>query len=172
MRNRVVEVLAVVIGLVLVAFYYLDRLPPPAQPAAIGSPSVPAVVPSTPVATEQPARTFPPASEAPAGVPEPVTGETVPALETARQAWETARAEVAALRGSLSRLDARFDEKDAEFARLESEGTDPEVLEEQMLIFLDSVVDEYDELEGRLAAAEAAEQQAAATLQALGDDRS
>jgi hypothetical protein len=171
MRNRFVEGLAVVIGLALVVFYYVDHQPVLSQPEAAGNPVAPVAEPVTPVVDAPLRQVFPPVSEPPVETLAPAVEETA-SLAAAQAALETARAEVAALRGSLSRLDARFDEKDAEFARLESEGTDPEVLEEQRLIFLDSVVDEYDELEGRLAAAEAAEQQAAEMLEALGGNRS
>ena len=95
-----------------------------------------------------------------------------PVIETARAAWEEARAELATVRSDLERLDEQFDEKDAELARLEEEGADPDEIEEQMLIFLDAIVTQYDELEGRLATAEAAEHAAADRLQALRGDRS
>ncbi|MGE0624364.1 MAG: hypothetical protein AB7I04_15250 [Pseudomonadales bacterium] len=170
MRKRVVEVLAVVIGAALVVFYYLDRQPAPSRTDVTGGQTAPVADPVAPASSAQPV--FPPVSTPTVTVPDPVTDEAPTAVAAARAAWETARAEVEALRVSLSRLDARFDEKDAEFSRLESDGADPEVLEEQMLIFLDGIVDEYDELEGRLAAAEAAEQEAADRLEALGGDHS
>lgn len=173
MRKRIIEVFAVVIGAALIVFYYVDRQPASSVPPAVAAPSthVPLPAEQAPAAvTAQPV--FPPVVAAPAAMPDtPETDET-PTMASAEAAWETAQAEVAAVRSSLSQLDARFDAKDAEFARLEAEGADPEVLEEQMLIFLDGLVAEYDELEGRLAAAEAAEQEAAETLDALGGSRS
>lgn len=171
MRRRIVEVFAVVIGAALVVFYYLDRQPAPSGPPAAAAPSALAPRPADqPGVRAQPV--FPPVVEAPAASPGSPVTEDAPARESAEAAWEAARAEVAAVRSGLSQLDARFDEKDAEFARLEAEGADPEVLKEQMLIFLDGLVEEYDELEGRLAAAEAAEQEAAEALEALGGSRS
>jgi hypothetical protein len=67
-------------------------------------------------------------------------------------------------------LDQRFDAKEAALAELEAQGIDTEALEEEMLIFLDGIVEEYGALETRLAEAEAAELAAAERLARLRGD--
>ncbi|HEY5646062.1 MAG TPA: hypothetical protein VIS76_08985 [Pseudomonadales bacterium] len=163
MRSGMVEGLAVVIGVLLVVTWYLERQAVPPAPVVAEMPAVPPALTAPPAVL--PDALPSPASSAAAPVAEPV-------IETARAAWEEARAELATVRSDLERLDERFDEKDAELARLEEEGADPDEIEEQMLIFLDAVVTQYEELEGRLATAEAAEHAAADRLQALRGDRS
>ncbi|MEM8768166.1 MAG: hypothetical protein AAGE43_12020, partial [Pseudomonadota bacterium] len=89
-----------------------------------------------------------------------------PEVLAAQDAWEIARAELEAVESELEVLDLAFDEKEAEFEELEDGGMDPEEIEDQMLIYLDSIVDQYDALETRLMDAEAAELEAAERLDA------
>lgn len=83
------------------------------------------------------------------------------ALTEAVASWQSAQETVAAVEAELEVLDNRFDAKEEELAALEEQGLDPAQVEEEMLIFLDGIVDEYDALETQLAEAEAAEQAAA-----------
>jgi hypothetical protein len=174
MRNRLIEISAALIGVVIVVALYLDRGGVADNASAPG----PMVQPSAPL----PDIERPPAPERPRALELPGAAESVeaepagaapePAVETAEVAearviWETARAALEAVEGELEVLDQRFDAKEAELAEREARGLDPEALEEEMLIFLDGIVDEYDELETRLGEAEAAELAAAERLATL-----
>ncbi len=165
MRNRIVEIMAAVIGVALVVFFYLDRAgetESPAEPVA-----VPVEVPS-----DEPEPEVPVLPLATPAEPEPLTAEVEPlALDSpevlaAQNAWETARAELEAVEAELEELDLAFDEKEAEFEELEDGGMDPEEIEDQMLVYLDSIIDQYDALETRLMEAEEAELEAAERLEA------
>lgn len=167
MRTRLFEISAVLAGVAIVLaiyFYRQDR-------AADEAPSEP-----RPVAAEQKMRTAAPTIDQPAlqsSAAEvdsaPVAEPDLPAinqeeLEQARSDWQSAVAELEAVEAGLGVLDDRFDAKEAELSELEAQGMDPDALEEEMLIFLDGIVDEYDALESRLAEAEAVEADAAERL--------
>jgi len=177
MRRRFVEMLAVVIGVGLLVFYYLDRQPLSSMPVAVENPApavdvLPGPTTQSPVVALPGSNVFPPVVPAPVPAAADPVEDEVETMAAAQAAWETARDAVASVRSELEKLDVRFDEKDEELSRLESEGADPDAVEEEMLIFLDGIVEEYDELEGRLSAAEAAEREAADRLEALGGVRS
>lgn len=171
MRNRLFEISAVIAGIAVVAAVYLYRTDSAdTDSAVVSDPALPGRI--------EPER-IPPANEAPLPAkartslavpdPEPAPAEAVDEaeLETVRSAWESAVADIEAVEAELNVLDERFDAKEAELAEMESQGMDPELLEEEMLIFLDGIVDEYDELETRLAEAEAVETAAAERLARL-----
>jgi len=169
MRSRLLEIIAALAGVLIVVFLYLDRSgtdvgesPPEREPAK---------VPVEPVVDTRPT----PAARQSPGIPSQAITEVEPepvvdsaGIAEAREVWETARAELEAVEAELEVLDQRFDAKEAELAEREAQGLDPEALEEEMLIFLDGIVDEYDELEARLAEAEALELEAAENLSRLG----
>ncbi len=169
MRNRILEIAAALIGVAIVVVLYLDRsggdpAPEPEAPEA-ASPSV--QVPPQPSRVPSSQADAGPMAE-PATGPEPLLQEPEePEVAEARDAWELARVELDAVEVELEKLDQRFDAKEAELTEREAQGIDPEVLEEEMLIFLDGIVDEYDALEARLAEAEAAELAAAERLAKL-----
>lgn len=173
MRNRVVEVVAAAIGVAVVVAFYLGR----EEPAGSDVPAVnvttwvegvesrdPVARPAAPAAPA--ARSVSSDSQPPVDLPASVD----PALETAELTWEAARAELDQVQTELERLDSAFDAKEAEFAALEAQGADAADIEEQMLIYLDGMVDEYDALETRLAEAEASERAAAEALSTLRGD--
>lgn len=169
MRNRVLEILAAAIGVAVVVALYLGREEPAGSdaPALNVTPWVEDVESQDPATRPRPAapaaRSVLPDSRPDIDLPVPVD----PALETAELTWEAARAELDQVQTELERLDSAFDAKEAEFAALEAQGTDAAVIEEQMLIYLDGMVDEYDALETRLAEAEASERAAAEALSML-----
>ena len=166
MRNRLVEIMAAVIGVAAVVFFYLDRaeeadVPPPVPvvaPAELPQETAPAVLAPAPVANT--------------GEPAPLEAEVeaaeleAPEVMAAQNAWELAREELDAVEAELEELDLAFDAKEAEFEELEAGGMDPAEIEDQMLVYLDSVIDRYDALETRLMDAEAAELEAAERLDA------
>lgn len=166
MRNRLVEIMAAVIGVAAVVFFYLDRAeeadaPPPVPvvaPAQLSQETVPAVLAPAPVVNT--------------GEPAPLTAEVeaaeleAPEVMAAQNAWELAREELDAVEAELEELDLAFDAKEAEFEELEAGGMDLAEIEDQMLVYLDSVIDRYDALETRLMEAEAAELEAAERLDA------
>lgn len=168
MRNRLFEISAALAGVAIVIGVYFYRTEGDIQaPVPVAEPA--AVLPDPPA--ERPAPQ-PNQTQAPvqAAVPqdEPAMPEVDPlALETAQSAWQAAVTELEAVEAELEVLDVRFDAKEAELAEMESQGMDPEALEEEMLIFLDGIVDQYDALETRLAEAEALEAEAAERLAEL-----
>lgn len=169
MRNRVIEILAAVIGVIVVVALYLDR-------PWFGAPDAPAE--PAPGITERPVEVM---ATTPSITPQvtsiqvdPVAGSSAidPVVDTAAVAeaelvWAAARETLEAVQTDLDLLDVAFDAKEAEFEELEAAGTDSEELEDEMLIFLDGVVERYDELETQLAEAEAAELAAAEWLETL-----
>jgi hypothetical protein len=170
MRNRVLEIAAALIGVAIVVVVYLDRIPSEGERAPAPNASPPVPVP--PAATKVPA---PPPRQTPAGAaidPRSESQATADAQELAeaREGWEAASANLEAVESELKVLDQRFDDKEAALAELEAQGIDTEALEEEMLIFLDGIVEEYDALETRLAEAEAAELAAAERLARLRGD--
>ncbi len=165
MRNRLFEISAVTAGVAIVAAIYfyqkegaLDDVqsePRPLTREETRTAPVP-VVPAP--AVSKPAEAEVRAAEAGLPVLDAV------ALEEARSEWQNAVITLEAVEAELNVLDTRFDAKEAELSELEAQGMDPDALEEEMLIFLDGIVDEYDTLEARLAEAEFAEADAAARL--------
>ncbi len=176
MRKRLFEISAVLAGvaIVVVIYFYREGLaggekPPEPQPVA----TIPEARSPTPAPEIN--RSVPQSSSA-ARTAAPVSESALPVveeaeLEAARSLWQSAVAELEAVETELDVLDTRFDAKEAELLEMEAQGMDPDTLEEEMLIFLDGIVDEYDLLETRLAEAEAAEVDAAERLAELqGDD--
>ena len=174
MRSRVLEITAALIGVAIVAFLYLDRSADSPTPAQVPAETV--VLPSR----SDPSETLPRQPHAAPTASEPmVSGQSsaadpdpAPEAESVEVAealasWEAARVALDAVETELESLDQRFDAKEAELAELEAQGLDPDALEEEMLIFLDGIVEEYDQLETRLAEMEAAELAAAERLAKL-----
>ena len=164
MRNRIFEILAALIGVAIVLVIYFYRQdgidePTPVVESSVVQPIEPPLPKSDEPALEAPAAVSP-------AVVEPVADEAE--VETARAVWQAAVADLEAVEAELEVLDTRFDAKEAELAEKETQGMDPDLLEEEMLVFLDGIVDEYDELEARLAEAEELEIVAAERLAALG----
>jgi hypothetical protein len=169
MRNRIFEILAALAGVAIVVAIYLYRQevvpedggPVPEPVSTLPERPAPAPVPKveTPVLeSAQPTVVEP-------TVVEPIIDEA--AVASARMEWETAVADREAVEAELEVLDVHFDAKETELEEMEAQGMDPELLEEEMLIFLDGIVDEYDLVEARLAEAEAAEAAAAERLAEL-----
>jgi hypothetical protein len=169
MRNRVFEALAALTGVAIVVFIYLYRQDGADEPVPVVESAVVQTI--EPILTPLP-KSDEPALEAPAAEvvsPAVVDSTDDPAeVESARAVWQAAVADLEAVEAELEVLDTRFDAKEAELLEMEAQGMDPEVLEEEMLIFLDGIVDEYDELEARLAEAEELEIAAAERLAELG----
>ena len=169
MRNRILEIVAALAGIAIVVMIYLDRNQPATAPElAPARAPVPLPMVAEPAAEPTPAST--PVTATPDAGPaiEPPPASESPEIAEALVSLESAREEVEAVETALGVLDQRFDAKEAELAEREAQGLDPESLEEEMLIFLDGIVEEYDELETRLAEAEAAELAAAERLSRLG----
>ena len=177
MRNRLFEISAVLVGIAIVVGIYLYRT------GGADVDAVPVAEPArgTLLENEQPGSSqqnrsvpvAPPSQPAASAEPTPAVVADVAEIEAARVAWQSAVADIDAVEAELTVLDEQFDAKEAELAEMESQGMDPELLEEEMLIFLDGIVDEYDALETRLAEAEAVETAAAerlATLQGSSPD--
>jgi hypothetical protein len=167
MQKRLFEISAVVVGVAIVVAIYFYRsdgadqeLRPEPAPAAVVTGET---IRSPAARSEQPAgeTAAPVAVESPA--PAAATVDPVE-VESARTVWQAAVADLEAVEAELDVLDTRFDAKEAELAEMEAQGMDPDLLEEEMLIFLDGIVDEYDELETRLAEAEEMEAEAAERL--------
>lgn len=161
MQKRLFEISAVAVGVAIVVGIYFYRsggadeeVQPESAPAAVETIPAPAPAPANQAAA-------PVAAEAPAAAAASIDPAEV---ESARDLWQAAVADVEAVEAELDVLDTRFDAKEAELAEMEAQGMDPELLEEEMMIFLDGIVDEYDELEARLADAEETEADAAERL--------
>ncbi len=168
-RSRTLEILAAVVGVAIVVFLYADRSwwgdsepssarPPPVVETPVASTPGESVRP-TPAPAQATLREAAPADS------ELVTDD--PDVAVAMAAWEAARTELESVTAELEQLDAVFDAKEAEFAELEAEGMDSDALEEEMLMFLAGMVDQYDELETLLTEAETLESAAAERLAAL-----
>ncbi len=176
MRNRLIEITAALVGVVAVVALYSDRSWFGGSDAASEAPvTMPEESTEVIAAPSEVVREVAPDRPAPAVETEaqPVAGQTAVdevVLMEATQEWEAARESLKAVEAQLNQLDTVFDAREAEFAELEAQGTDPEMLEEEMLIFLDGVVTQYDELETRLAEAEDAERAASERLITLRGD--
>jgi hypothetical protein len=169
MRNRIFEISAVLAGIgIVLAIYFYREGPTPLEQQAAPQPVV--EQPARPVSTPLSPSDRPIAESAsPVVTPAPVAEVDFPVvdeaeLQSAQSIWQAAVADIERVEAELDVLDIRFDAKEAELAEMESQGMDPETLEEEMLIFLDGIVDEYDELETRLAEAEALQADAAERL--------
>ncbi len=172
MRNRLFEISAVLVGVAIVVAIYLFRQDDVTEPAA----EIERPIATSPEVELKPVESLPASDAGAAGVtsaptPEPELPVVDPAeIAEARTVWQAAVADLEAVEAELDVLDTRFDAKEAELGEMESQGMDPELLEEEMMIFLDGIVDEYDELETRLAEAEAVEASAAERLAELQGD--
>lgn len=164
MRNRIFEILAALAGVAIVVAIYLYRqevVPEDGGPV----PEPVSTLPERPAPAPVPEVETPVLESAQPTVVEPIVDEA--AVASARMEWETAVADREAVEAELEVLDVHFDAKETELEEMEAQGMDPELLEEEMLIFLDGIVDEYDLVEARLAEAEAAEAAAAERLAEL-----
>lgn len=173
MRNRLLEIIAALVGVVAVVWLYADRawFGPSEVPSETAVPVLEDTVDVIPGPRE-----VAPVEPAPVAVVDPAPGVEQAvvddaALTEAVLEWEAARESLKAVQTQLVQLDTVFDAREAEFAELEANGADSEMLEEEMLIFLDGIVEQYDQLETRLAEAEAAEQAAAERLGSLRGER-
>jgi len=165
MRNRILEILSALIGVAIVAALYIDRDWFGAGTSGHANP-VPAVEPVVELPPAGPLTDPPVAVEVPRPSEAQVSELSVitPTLEEAESAWEAAREELNVVEAELQQLDLRFDEAEAEFADMEVQAEDPEQLQDQMLIRLDAIVEQYEALELRQVEVERAERIAAEAL--------
>ena len=176
MNKRIVEMLAAVIGVALVAVLYLHNGPAessrPENPAGAETVHQPLSDSHGAVRSRSSAATLPAVAVQRPGSGDAVvpSGDSAP-HGSARADLEAARIEQQQVRAELAALDVTFDARGAHFAAREAQGADPDVLSEEMLIFLDEIVERYDELETRLAEAESLEREAAERLTALAGTR-
>lgn len=172
MRNRIVEIAAAIIGVASVVYLYVDRTGLEGSGEQQERAPFAAELPAEPAPVESGGAVAAPARQLAPDVVPVVQGAAADdaAVEMARATWEAARQGLEVVEAELEQLDTTFDAKETEFAALEANGADAEALEEEMLIFLDGIVDEYDALETRLAEAEAAELAAAEHLAHLRGD--
>ena len=168
MKKRIVEMLAAGIGVMLVVVFYLSN-----REAETSRPE-PGLSETTPEALSGAAAPFtgamPVAAPATPDDREVVAAQSIP-VGSARADLEAARREQKVVRAALEELDVAFDARDVEFSARKARGEDPDALREEMLIYLDDMVERYDELEARLAAAERQEQAASERLTALAGTR-
>jgi len=174
MRNRIFEILAALAGVAVVIAIYFYRHEAVPEHSAPPSDSVPALpdrpAPIRAPETDKSVLVSPQPTVVEPTVAEPIVDEAE--VASARTVWQTAVADREAVEAELEVLDVRFDAKETELAEMEAQGMDPEELEEEMLIFLDGIVAEYDLLESRLAEAKAVESVAAERLAELqGNDQ-
>lgn len=171
MRNRLFDISVVLAGVAIAVAVYPfreGRAPDEMHPefrstATIETPAAPARLmpaPGVQYASTPDART----AEPDRPVIDPVE------FEAARSVWQSAVADLEAVESELDELDSRFDAREAQLSEREARGMDPDAAEEEMLIFLDGIVDEYDALETRLEEAEDFEAEAAERLAELSGD--